>query len=140
MQLLKSSRKNQCFYKLQLKHLIEAGDFLNIFLRFWGFFTFIFLQTFFLYKKKKTEYMWTSKRKLLLNAFFKAQLSYCPVIWMCQSRVMNNKINRLNERCFTIIYNGKTWAFADLLAKSGSVTIHIRNLQVLATEMFKVCK
>ena len=59
---------------------------------------------------------------------------------MCQSRAMNNKIDRLHERCFTIIYNGKTSAFADLLAKSGSVTIHIRNLQVLATEMFKVCK
>ena len=26
----------------------------------------------------------------------------------------------------------------DLLAKDGSVTIHTRNLQVLATEMFKV--
>ena len=84
--------------------------------------------------------MCTSKRKLLLNAFFKGQLSYCPVIWMCQSCAMNNKIDRLHERCFTIIYNGKTSTFADLLAKSGSATIHKGNLQILATEMFKVYK
>ena len=48
---------------------------------------------------------------------------------MCQSRAMNNKINRLYDRRFTIIYNGKTSVFGDLLAKSGSVTIHITNLQ-----------
>ena len=31
-------------------------------------------------------------------------------------------------------------SFADLLTKDGSVTIHAINLQVLATEMFKVHK
>ena len=36
-----------------------------------------------------------SKRKLLMNAFFEAQFSYCPLAWMCHSRSMNNKINRL---------------------------------------------
>ena len=44
-------------------------------------------------------------------------------------------INRLDERWLWIIYNDKTSSFADLLAKDGSVTIHTRNLQVLATEM-----
>ena len=31
-------------------------------------------------------------------------------------------------------------SFADLLAKDGSATIHTRNLQVLAIEIFKVRK
>ena len=30
------------------------------------------------------------KRKLLMNTFFKAQFSYCPLVWMCHSRSMNN--------------------------------------------------
>ena len=30
--------------------------------------------------------------------------------------------------------------FVDLLAKDGSVTIHTKNLRVLATKMFKVSK
>ena len=34
----------------------------------------------------------------------------------------------------------KTSSFEKLLEKDGSVTIHSRNLQTLATEMFKVYK
>ena len=46
-----------------------------------------------------TNYMELPKRRLLLNAFFKAQFNYCPVVWMFHSRSLNNKINRLHERC-----------------------------------------
>ena len=53
---------------------------------------------------------------------------------------MNNKINRLHERYLRITYNDKMSSFADLLAKDGSATIHTRNLQVLATEIFRVHK
>ena len=59
---------------------------------------------------------------------------------MFHSRTMNNKINKLHERCLRIIYNDKLSSFNELLAKDGSVTVHIRNLQVLAIEMFKVSK
>ena len=59
---------------------------------------------------------------------------------MCHSRLMNNKINRLHKRCLSIVYNDDTSSFVDLLAKNGSVTIHITNVQVLDTEMFKVHK
>ena len=59
---------------------------------------------------------------------------------MCHSRTMNNKINRLHERCLRIVHSDKTSSFEKLLEKDGSVTIHTRNLQTLATEMFKVYK
>ena len=41
-------------------------------------------------------YMNFSKRRILMNAFFKSQFSYCPLVWMCHSRANNNKINRLH--------------------------------------------
>ena len=53
---------------------------------------------------------------------------------------MNNKINRLHERCLCIVHSDKTSSFEKLLEKDGRVTIHTRNLQTLATEMFKVYK
>ena len=87
-----------------------------------------------------TPYMSIPKRKLLMNSFFMSQFNYCPLVWMCHSRKLNNKINRLHERCLRIVYNDKTSSFEELLSKDGSVTIHTRNLQVLATEMFKVRK
>ena len=45
------------------------------------------------------RYTSLSKKKILMNSFFKSQFSYCPLIFMFHSRIMNNKINRLHERC-----------------------------------------
>ena len=59
---------------------------------------------------------------------------------MCHSRENNNKINRLHERYLRIIYNDKRSSFNALLEKDGSVSIHERNIKILATEMFKVSK
>ena len=72
--------------------------------------------------------------------YFTSQFNYCPLTWMCHSRTVNNKINRLHERCLRIVHSDKTSSFEKLLEKDGSVTIHNRNLQTLATEMFKVYK
>ena len=49
---------------------------------------------------------------------------------------MNNKINRLYEKYLRIVYSDKTSSFEELLNKDRSITIHTRNLQALATEMF----
>ena len=85
-----------------------------------------------------TSSMNLPKRRLLMNYFFKAQFNYCPLIWMCRSRGNNRKINPLHERWLRIIYNNKQLSFKELLEKERSVSIHVRNLQVLATEMCKV--
>ena len=57
---------------------------------------------------------------------------------MFHSRITNNKINRLHERYMRLIYGDKTSSFEELLEQDNSVSIHTRNLQMLATEMFKV--
>ena len=57
---------------------------------------------------------------------------------MCNSRTNNNQINRLHERCLRIVYNDKQSSFNELLEKDGSVSIHMRNIQILATEMYKL--
>ena len=67
-----------------------------------------------------------SNRRLLMTQF-----NYCALIWMCQSRENNSKINRLHEGCLKTIYN-------EILEKDGSVSIHKRNVQVLATEIYKI--
>ena len=73
----------------------------------------------------------------LSKLLFKTQFNYCLLIWMCNSRENNRKINRLHERCLRTIYNDQQSSFNELLENDGSVSIHERNLQVLATEMYK---
>ena len=73
-----------------------------------------------------------------MNAFFKSQFSYCPLVWMCHGRANNDKINRLHERCLRIMYSDKQSSFETLLEKDDSVSVHNQNLQILATEMYKI--
>ena len=56
---------------------------------------------------------------------------------MFHSRSLNNKINRIHERALRITYNDKSSSFQNLLEKDNSVTIHHRNIKILATETYK---
>ena len=52
-------------------------------------------------------YMGTTKKRIIMNAFFKSQFNYCPLVWMCCNRSLNTKINRLHDSCLWIVYNDK---------------------------------
>ena len=82
--------------------------------------------------------METNKLRILMQSFVEAQFSYCPLIWMFHSRNLNNRINRIQERALRIAYRDQTSSFNELLILDDSVTIHERNLQRLAIEMFKI--
>ena len=87
---------------------------------------------------RTTNYVELPKRRILMNAFFKAQCNYCPAVWMFRNRSLNKKINRLHERCLRIIYNDKHSNFEELLVKDNSVSIHHHNIHTLGIEMYKV--
>ena len=80
----------------------------------------------------------TQKRKIIMKSFVTSQFGYCPLIWMFHSRRLNNKINSIHERALRITYQDHISTFQELLNKDNSVSIHHRNLQALATEMFKI--
>ena len=86
------------------------------------------------------SYMTVLKRRILMNAFFRSQFSYCPLVYMCQSRTLNNKMNRIHERCLRTAYNDKFSNFQNLLDQDRSVSVHTHNLQTLAIEMYEVSK
>ena len=73
-----------------------------------------------------------------MNSFFNGCFNYCPLIWMLNCRSNNNNIKHLHECCLGLIYNDKRSSYKKLLIKDGTVSIHHRNIQTLATEMFKV--
>ena len=57
---------------------------------------------------------------------------------MYYNRRLSTKINSIHERALKISYQDNTSTFQELINKDNSVSIHHSNLQVLATEMFKI--
>ena len=80
-----------------------------------------------------------NKLRVLMKAFIASQFSYCPLVCMFHSRTMDNRINTLQEKALRLVHTNKpNFSFDDLLKEDKSVKIHQKNLQILATEIYKV--
>ena len=82
--------------------------------------------------------MSTFKLVTLMKSFVISQFSYCPLVWIFHSKQMNNRINHIYERALRLAYNNHVSTFEPLLEMDKSFTVHDRNLQIHATEMYKI--
>ena len=73
-----------------------------------------------------------------MKAFIMSQFSCCPLVWMCQSRALNKQTSKLHQRALQLVYDDRQSTFEELLNIDKSLTIHHKNVQVLATELYKV--
>ena len=81
--------------------------------------------------------MKTEQKRKIMNSFINSQFGYCPLVWMLHSRKLNNRINKIHERALRLVYNDNVSSFQDLLIKSNSVSVHHKNIQILAIELYK---
>ena len=82
---------------------------------------------------KICKFMKLRRRRVLIKSFIESQYTCCPLVWMCY----DNRTNHLHKRAPRTVYNGNVWTFEKLLEKDNSITIHVRNLRILATELYK---
>ena len=73
-----------------------------------------------------------------MKTFILSHFGYCPLVWMFHNRKFNHRINRLHERALRIVYKDDKSSFKELLIKDDSFTVHERNIQTLAIELYKV--
>ena len=85
-----------------------------------------------------SHYMNFEKKRTIMNAFITSQFGYCPLTWMFHSRKLNCRINRIHERALRIVYDDENKTFEELLRMDNSFKIHIRNIQSLSIELFKI--
>ena len=80
----------------------------------------------------------TNQKRVIMKAFIQSQFGYCPLVWMFCNRTINARINRIHERSLRIVYNEYESTFYELLTTDNLFTIHNRNIQTLAIEIYKV--
>ena len=78
------------------------------------------------------------KKRLLMKAFIESQFAYCPLVGLFHSRALNTEINLLHYRALKFAHQDELHTFEELLIKDNSVSVHHRNIQFLAIELFKV--
>ena len=69
--------------------------------------------------------------------FFLSKFYYCLLTWMFHNRSLNHKINRSHERCLRVIWYDGHSSYDEFLSLD-NLSLHHRDLQILAREMFKV--
>ena len=87
---------------------------------------------------KIRKYLDFNKVRLLFKSLFESQFKYCPLTQIFYSSKTNNRINKLHETAFRLVYSDYETTFEDLLTKDGSFTVHHYNIQTLAIELYKV--
>ena len=65
------------------------------------------------------------QKKLLYKSIIKSQFNYCPLVWIFCSRQSSNLINKTHEPSLTI-------------SNKDQKTSHLRNLQVIMTDIYKI--
>mgnify|MGYP001792074473 CR=1 FL=1 len=78
-----------------------------------------------------------NQKHLIFNSFIQGQFNYCPLVWMFCLRTSNNRIDKIHERALRLCESDYTSPFEDLLAKTNSLKIHQKNIQILAIEIYK---
>ena len=56
---------------------------------------------------KIAKYISEDKKRMLFKSFIISQFNYCPIVWMCHGRGLNNKINNIHQRALRIVYQDK---------------------------------
>ena len=71
------------------------------------------------------------QRKRIVNSFVTSQFSYCPLVWMFYTWLLNNCINHIHERTLRIIYQDYNFSFKELLKKRQLVSNSPKKLKTI---------
>ena len=51
-----------------------------------------------------SQYLSPNKERILFKTFATSQFNYCPLVYMCHSRTLNNRINNIQHRALRTVY------------------------------------
>ena len=75
--------------------------------------------------------------KTLASSVVNNQFNYCAIVWMFSSRESKLRSKNVHKRTLSVVSKEYEKKNKDLLADHDQISIHQKDLQFLATEVFK---
>jgi len=76
-------------------------------------------------------------KKKVFNSFIRANLNYCPLVWVNRNKTDLARLEKVQERALRLVYNDKTVSYDDLLRRAEVPSVLVRWKRVLVAEVFK---
>ncbi len=73
----------------------------------------------------------------VFNAFIRANLNYCPLVWVIRNRTDLARLAKVQERAQRLGYNDKDCSYYELLLRAKVPSVMIKWQIILAREVFK---
>ncbi len=73
----------------------------------------------------------------VFNAFIRANLNYCPLVWVNRNRTDLARLEKVQERALRLVYTDKDCIKYELLLRAKVPCVSIKWQRILATEVFK---
>ena len=82
-------------------------------------------------------YLPVEARQAAVDVFIPANFNYCPVVWYFSTAKQMQKIESTQERALRFILNDHDQDYDSLLVKSNTVTMEVKRMRSLCTEVSK---
>ena len=77
------------------------------------------------------------EKKTLVNSYFYSNFNYCPLGWMFSNAKSLNKVESLQKRALSFLYEDYVSSYEELLQKAGKKTMKANRLRSLCIEIYK---
>ena len=77
----------------------------------------------------------TLKLEILINSSTKSQFNCCPLVWVFHDRVLNSKLNLIQERVLRLVCKGSEIECENLMKRT--FTTHNHSLQLFMIEIYQ---
>ncbi len=87
--------------------------------------------------RRQSRWLNIQSKVKVFNAFIRANLNWCPLLWVNRKRTVLVRLEKAQERALRLVYNDKDCSYYELLLRARVPSCMIKWQRILDTEVFK---
>ncbi len=87
--------------------------------------------------RRKSKLLNTSSKLKVFHAFIRANLNYCPLVWVNRNKTDLGRLEKVQERALRMVYNDRSSSYDELLTRAKVPSVLMKWQSALAVEVYK---